>query len=349
MTMFKLSPSEVRQEVINCMEVQLVPLVSGSPGVGKSAIMRGIAEEFNLELIDLRLSQCAPEDLMGLPMRSADGKRSEFLPFDTFPLEGDELPAGKQGWLLFLDELPSATKMVQAAAYKVALDRMVGQAKLHPNCFVVGAGNLATDKAIVNQLSTAMQSRLVHLEMEVSHKDFMQNAIKDNYDPRVIGFLEYMPEHLWNFNPDHHDRTFACPRTWEFASRLIKNKPLKKISKALMAGTISEGTAVEFHTFMGEYEHMPTLAEIIKDPTSADLPPKTSTRFAVASMLMMKTTKKNLKEVSIYMRRMSPEFQVVFYKGLLRRDPTFRREQAYAENISHLTTFLTDDDESAAA
>ena len=51
----------------------------------------------------------------GLPHFTKDGK-AEFMPFNIFPLENTPLPKDKDGWLLFLDEFNSATKMVQAAA-----------------------------------------------------------------------------------------------------------------------------------------------------------------------------------------------------------------------------------------
>jgi adenylate kinase family enzyme len=38
-------------------------MILGSPGVGKSDIANGIADDFNLQLIDLRLSQCDQTDL----------------------------------------------------------------------------------------------------------------------------------------------------------------------------------------------------------------------------------------------------------------------------------------------
>lgn len=114
-TIYKMTPSEVRENAISCMEVGLVPFITSSPGLGKSAVVKQIAADFKLELIDLRLSQCAPEDLMGLPMRNAQG-RAEFAPFAMFPIKGDPLPEGKNGWLLFLDEFNSATTSVQAAA-----------------------------------------------------------------------------------------------------------------------------------------------------------------------------------------------------------------------------------------
>ena len=120
----KMNLDEVKKSVKLCMELQLTAFIQGSPGLGKSALVRDIAEEKNLKLIDIRLSQCDLTDLNGLP--KTDGKKATFLPFDTFPLEDDPLPEGKDGWLIFLDELNAAPRSLQCAAYKIILDRMVG-------------------------------------------------------------------------------------------------------------------------------------------------------------------------------------------------------------------------------
>lgn len=86
----------------------------GSPGVGKSDTIKQVASALNLQVIDFRLSTADPTDLTGLPYIK-DG-RSVFLPNEAFPLETDEVPEGKDGWLLFLDEISNAPMAVQAAA-----------------------------------------------------------------------------------------------------------------------------------------------------------------------------------------------------------------------------------------
>ncbi len=151
--MYTVTPNQAAQEIVACISAGLTPLLSGSPGTGKSSLMNQVAKDYQLKLLDLRLSQCTPEDLQGYPMRN--GNKATFTPFDIFPLEGEEIPEGYEGWILFLDELTSATKPVQAAAYKLILDRMVGSYRLHPNVAIVGAGNKMTDRAVVNQMSTA--------------------------------------------------------------------------------------------------------------------------------------------------------------------------------------------------
>ena len=42
---------------------KLVPMLVGSPGAGKSALIHSVAKHYNLKLIDVRLSQCDPTDL----------------------------------------------------------------------------------------------------------------------------------------------------------------------------------------------------------------------------------------------------------------------------------------------
>ena len=119
----------------------------GAPGLGKSDVVKQVAKENNLKLIDFRLSTADPTDLSGLPFM--DDGRSIFLPNKSFPLITDALPPhtdkyGKQvlipvldengnhkvdaqgqpeynkphydGWLLFLDEITNAPMSVQAAA-----------------------------------------------------------------------------------------------------------------------------------------------------------------------------------------------------------------------------------------
>ena len=155
----KVRIKQARRLITASIKAKLVPMLHGSPGVGKSQIIYQIAEEFNLKVIDLRLSQMDPSDLLGFG--ALKGDRATYFPMEFFPLEGDPIPAGYSGWLIFFDEINSAPSATQAAAYKVILDRMVGLRKLHSHVAIVAAGNLASDNAIVEDMSTALQSRMV--------------------------------------------------------------------------------------------------------------------------------------------------------------------------------------------
>jgi len=329
---------EVKSSSIRCIKAGLVGFIKGSPGLGKSAIAREIAAEGHLELIDMRLSQCTPEDLSGLPMRMGD--KAVFTPFDMFPLINTPIPNGKRGWLLFLDEFNSGAKSVQAAAYKLVLDKMVGNHKLHPQVAMLAAGNLETDNAIVNRLSTAMQSRLIHMTLEPSMKHWMSFANTHNIDYRILAFLEFRPSKFYDFKPDHQDSTFACPRTWEFLSLLIQGESNLDGLLALLAGTVGAGVAMEFVTFCREFGKLPTLSEILADPINCRIPNEISTLWACIMFLVENTNLKNVKDLIQYVGRFSPEHRVIYFRSITQRFTELRDEPAVSKEMMQLMVFL---------
>ena len=294
-------------------------MLTGSPGCGKSQIVHQIAQFYNLKVIDVRLSQCDPTDLSGFP--HVFGNKAGYLPMNTFPIEGDEVPQGYDGWLLFFDEFNSASKAVQAAAYKVVLDRMIGIYHLHKKVALVCAGNLDTDNAIVESLSTALQSRLVHLELMVDHEEWNDWAIPNNINHYITDYIKFKPGQLFSFKPDHTDKTYACPRTWEFANRILQvteDNPRDRLPA--LAGALGEGVAREFLTYLRIYDDLPKPAQIVSDPSGVKMPVEPSILFALTGTVSHNANDENWDKLMTFIKRMPDEFQVVTVKDTLKRN-----------------------------
>lgn len=312
--------AQAKDAIIRAIRAHLVPFLQGSPACGKSALFRSIAEEFNLKLIDLRLSQCDPTDLLGFPSINKEAGRAGYVPMDTFPLEGDPVPEGFNGWLLFLDEFNHADRSVQKAGYKVVLDRMVGNRHIHKKCAIVAAGNLDTDNAMVEEMSTALQSRLIHLELAIDKDQWIDWATANGIDHRITAYIKYKPENLYRFNPDHDDKTYASPRTWEFLSRLIKDeKELKRDLLPLMAGTVSEGIAREFYGFCQIYKQLITVPQIVADPQGTKVPTAPDVLYALTGSIAHNVNQTNVAKVMEYVQRIPVEFQVTCLREIVRR------------------------------
>jgi hypothetical protein len=289
-----------------------VPMIHGSPGTGKSDIAKKLASENNLYLIDMRLSQMTPTSLNGFGRINVQSNKSEFIPFAEFPLVGDKVPEGYDGWLLFLDELPSAVPQVIAAAYKLILDRMIGSVKLHPDCYMIAAGNKATDGAIVNKTGTAMQSRMIHLELGTDKDAFIEWGSKNGIDFRLLAYINFKPSVITSFDPNHKDYTFTCPRTVEFGSDLIKDRPvLDHDDLTLLAGCLGEGNAMEFYGFCDIFQDLPTIKEIVKSPKDAKYINSPSFKCGISSFIAEHMTEKNIEPLLEYTKRLSPEFQAI--------------------------------------
>jgi hypothetical protein len=341
---FTCTPRQIRRHAERVLQAGRVPFVKSSPGLGKSSIMKQIADDWNLQLIDFRLSTAAPEDMTGLPRFMEDGT-CRFFPFsDLFPIEGTPLPEGKDGWLLFLDEMNSAPKSVEAAAYKLVLDRKTGVFPLHERVLIAAAGNLSSDKAIVNNQSTAMKSRLVHLRMEPSFKEWLEDvAYTNGYDERIIAFLNYRPSYLMDFDPDSKDETFCCPRTWEFVNDLLGAMgSLNDEDASLLAGTITSGVAVEFVQFTKVYDSMVSIKDIIADPKGVKVPTDNATRFAVVSHMMENANKSNFADLVTYIERFDYTFQVLFFKSVMKRQPMLQSDPAFTSSMVRLSKYIHD-------
>lgn len=317
----QVKTNQATSMITKFIRARLVPMLWGSPGIGKSSIVHKIAEEHGLKVIDLRLSQCDPTDLMGFPSIDQARKRAGYMPMDTFPIEGEQVPEGYNGWLLFLDEANSASLAVQAAAYKIILDRMVGQHKLHKNCAIVAAGNLETDGAIVNPMSTALQSRLVHLELVSDVDQWLNWAYEHGIDHRITSYIKFRPDHLYNFNPVHTDKTYGCNRTWEFANRVLKVCEDDDTDLLpMLTGTISEGLAREFVGFCKIDRDLPKIQQIIESPKTVKVPDEPAVLYAISGSLAHNMTQENATALVEYINRLPKEFQAITLRESVRRN-----------------------------
>lgn len=345
MELLSVTTRELSRMLSHVVEARLVPMIHGSPGIGKSAITHNLADRYNWHLIDHRLSTAAPEDQTGLPFR--DGDRARFMPFaDLFPIAGDKVPEGKNGWLLFLDEINSAPKSVMASAYKLILDRMTGQHKLHEEVAIIAAGNLKTDRAITNDIGTALQSRMVHLELRVDHRVWMEDvALVQNYDERIIGFLNMFPDKLMDFRPDHNDRTFCCPRTWEFMNRLLTNldgspRAVTKDNSALYAGTITSGVATEFMTYCKHADDLVRLEDVLAEPDKCRIPHEAAVKYATTTHLLTHSNENNVGKILEYVSRLDASFKIMFARQLAIRHNKLAAHPAFAMFLSKMTHLL---------
>lgn len=334
----QVTPSQATSMIAKYIQAKIVPMLTGSPGMGKSAIVKDIAKTYNLKLIDLRLSQCDPTDLMGFP--SIQGQRAGYLPMETFPLEGDPIPEGYSGWLLFLDEFNSASIAVQASGYKLTLDRMVGQKNLHKHVAVVCAGNLETDGAIVNPMSTAMQSRLAHLELVTDVNQWLDWAYENDIHRFITSYIKFKPGNLYAFSPDHTDKTYACSRTWEFANRVLKVTDTDdKDLLPMLAGVLSEGVAREFIGFTKIDKDLPKITQIMESPNSIRVPDEPSVLFALTGSISHHANKDNLAPLITYIKRLPKEFQVVTLRETVRRQKELVGHPAMQEWIGTAAIF----------
>jgi hypothetical protein len=334
---YSVTPKSCIDVIVPVLMAGICPMITSSPGIGKSSIAAEIAKKFNLKLIDIRLSTVDPTDLTGFIAPNLETKRADYLPPSVFPLETmDKIPEGYDGWLIIFDEITSAPPAIQAAAYKVILDGMIGEHPLHPHVKVMAAGNGIKDNAVVARMSTALQSRMIHFEMECNPKEWIEYAISAGYDSRVVAYVEHVPDILLKFNPAHVDKTFPCPRTFEFLSKVISKLPAGSNASdykwmPLYAGAVGQGAGTEFRAFLEIYKELVKFEQIELNPNNAPIPDEPSAMFAVSGMIGDRTNAANISEVMKYVQRMPIEHQVSSIKKIGAKSPELKANKAFID------------------
>lgn len=264
------------------------------------------------------MTEMEPQDFPGLPFR--DGEFSDYKPFKTFPLEDTPIPEGYKGWLIILEEFNSANEAMMASAYKLLLDHMVGQRKLHPKVFKIACGNLDSDNAIVNPMPTPVISRMAHYYPIFDFDTFMEWAT-ERLDMRIIAFLNAFPKHANSFKPDA-TTAYSCPRTWHMLSDSIKGTELdKRIHTPLIASYVGDGIAGEFMSFLELFHELPKFEDIIANPETTPISNLLSVKWAVLSMVVSRLDETTAKQAEVFLKRMPLEMHLVALRGIKGNHP----------------------------
>ncbi len=290
----------------------------GGPGVGKSAIVRQLAEYLKVPLQDVRALLLDPVDLRGLPSITSDGKSKWSTP--------EFLPQNGEG-ILFLDELNAAPAMVQASCYQLVLDRQLGEYTLPDGWAILAAGNRESDRAVTTRMPTPLRNRFVHLEFEVDLQEWSEWAIRAGVRPEVIAFLRFRSELLGQFDRDAN--AFPSPRSWEFVSKILNSRPGTAVEHELFAGAVGAGAATEFSAFLRMYRELPSIDAILLNPDRESVPDNAAAQYAVASALARYASDSNFDRVCQYLKRMPTEFNVLCVRDASLIAPAIHSTAAY--------------------
>ncbi|MEH2226533.1 ATP-binding protein [Nostoc sp.] len=272
-----MTPSDLKAYLDNLIRknLQISTMIWGPPGIGKSSIVAQIAQEYDIDFVDVRLSQLAPTDLRGLPV-AEDGISKWYPP--------EFLPRGGKG-ILFLDELNMAPPAMQGVAQQLILDRKVGSYVVPSGWFVWAAGNRKEDRAAVFDMPAPLANRFLHLEAQADFDSFKAYALETGIHEQIIAFLSFRPTLLHKIDPQQP--AWPSPRSWEMASALHH-------AELDITPAVGVATATEFQAFIQLYKTLPNLTPILAGKGDRiPWPQEPSTKYATAVGLTVRAADAN--------------------------------------------------------
>jgi hypothetical protein len=252
-------------------------MIWGGPGLGKSTILRKIAEELSIGFIDIRLAQREPVDIRGLPVPKEDSV--SWLISSDWPRDPQS-----RGILLF-DELTAADRSLQVAAYEIILDRRLGDLYHLPDgWYIVAAGNREEDMAVATSMSSALANRFMHVELQESSEEWVRWGLQNGIHPAVIGFIRFRPDLLFHQKNENLERGWPTPRSWERVSTTlhsfqITDKPY--LLDKMIYGLVGNQAGVEFAAFRELASQFEDTYELMTNPRKIiTIPEKPDQRYA---------------------------------------------------------------------
>jgi len=311
----------------------------GAPGVGKSQGIRQIAKEIESRtgkrtvVTDVRLLLFNPIDLRGIPTANEDKTLAVWLKPQIFQMEESADVIN----ILFLDEISAAPQSVQAAAYQITLDRVVGEHRLPDNCIVIAAGNRTTDKSVAYKMPKALANRLMHIDVEVSFDSWKEWAIRSGIHPMIIGFLGFR-DTLMCFDAGSEDLAFATPRSWEMVSNILNNvsDDVDKVF-SLISGLVGLTAAAEFRTWTKVYKDLPQISDVFEGK-AVEIPKKPDQLYALTSAMTAyacnhRNDMGRIRNSIVYAGKLPPDFVVVLLKDYM------SIEKGYVNKLMQLPEF----------
>lgn len=311
---------EILTDAIQNME-QL--LIVGSPGIGKTDIIKLVCQKLDADLIVSHPAVSDPTDYKGMPCKSTDGKHAEFLPFgETWrAINADKLTV----W--FVDDLGQASESVQKALMQLLLGRRLNGHKISEKIVFVAATNDIGQKAGVSGLLEPVKSRFDSIVfLEPSIDDWSLWAYENKIPAELIAFLRSRPDLLSDFQPTKALVNSPSPRTWaNIGKRLARNI----IDFDLYAGAVGKGSATEFLAFLELAKDAPSIDAILLNPETEKLPEKPALKYLVACGLATRATKENFNRVFKYLERMEQPFRVLSLKDAVEKNKELAKTETF--------------------
>lgn len=266
------------------IEKQRPIFMIGAPGIGKTAIMKQIAEELGVGLVSYSMTHHTRQSALGLPIiekKSYDGvmynisrySMSEIIA-STYDMMED---TGIKEGILFLDEINCVSETLAPSMLQFLQYKIFGQHQLPDGWIVVTAGNPPEYNKSVREYDIVTLDRLKVLNVVPNYDVWKEYAVNQNIHGSILSFLDVKKEYFYVVEQTVEGKNYITARGWEDLSKMIYlyEKNNIKVDESLVSQYIQHrSVAKEFSVYYDLYNKYKSdyqISDIINGKASADI------------------------------------------------------------------------------
>lgn len=166
---------------------------------------------------DIRLSQCDPSDIRGLPFLAGEDRVVYTPPtWAWFFINPSSMGC------VFFDEMNLAAPIIQGSAYQFIHDRVIGDHTISKHVLMIAAGNRADDAAYTFEMATPLRDRFCEVEMIPSAEEWAEWSYAHNVNRHLVNFILWKNSYLLKgIGEANYDDKPTTPRGIVRASKMI--------------------------------------------------------------------------------------------------------------------------------
>lgn len=210
------------------VEAQRPVFLVGAPGIGKTAIVKQIAEEMDTGFVSYSMTHHTRQSALGLPYiveKEFGSKKysvSEYTMSEILASVYEEMErTGKKTGILFLDEINCVSETLAPSMLQFLQYKTFGRHSVPEGWIVVTAGNPAEYNDSVREFDIAMLDRLKKIEVEPDFEVWKEFAVKTGVHSSVLSYLTIKPQNFYKVSTTLDGKSFVTARSWDDLSRMI--------------------------------------------------------------------------------------------------------------------------------
>lgn len=312
--------NEVKRLLPKMLRTGLVPFLQGAPGIGKTEVVKQVAEEGGFPMFYLSIGQM-PADGFLMAVPDMEKKLLDFFIPAVPPEEVRRRP-----WVFFLDEADKADPEVQDILLALLREKRLGPLHLGEVRFVL-AGNSPENASDSQPFTAPLQGRVVQIPVEPASPSEWLSWIGQKYDnipSWFVAFISQVPEKLWwTPAPPEEFQPYPSPSTWEEVLKWItaENPEGKLTDETILIakGLVGRTAAQELGAFLNLKQNMFSYQQFKEAFQKGKVPQLTSTQaWYLMGELLRNVKKMGKQEILFAWKTFVQNRQVAIFTRLIR-------------------------------
>ena len=320
-----MRPQLLTQTLKDLINLNRAVLITGSPGGGKTSLVRQVAKDLDRHYIEQHLPTMLVEDF-GVPY--PDGDTLSYKLPKWYPAKGSQWDDGRGGVLCF-DDRNQGDNNLQKVLANIIEARTLHGVPMADGWSVVSTGNRQQDRAGSNRVLSHLANRETMLPFDTHLDDWTAWALNNEVTPELVSFIRFRPNLLHDFDPQRDQN--PTPRSWvSGVASVIGNVP-SEAEYECFCGAVGEGAAAEFTGFLKIFRKLPNPDAVLLNPDSAQVPEDPATLYALSGALAHRASESNFDRLVRYLERLPKEFSVLTVSQAIKRNPDVTNSTAFVQ------------------